>query len=67
MGTQNSSVKPGYTVDSKITTSFSLSIEPILEQASAINFKSGSFFLFIGVGTLTIKTLHVFQIRIVAS
>ena len=51
-------------MDSKIIISFFLINEDKEIQASLNGFKSGFFNLVIGVGTVTIKILHVFKILI---
>ena len=48
---------PGYTVDSKIITSFFFKFFAISFEAFSRYDKSGFFFLSIGVGTVTIKKL----------
>ena len=55
--TQKSSVRPGYTVDSKITTSLILRNLEILRQTFFKGLKSGIFFLLTGVGTVTMNML----------
>ena len=57
-GIQYSSVQPGNTVDSKIITEPFLIILPNNLQASCRLLKSGRFFIFTGVGTVTINTLQ---------
>ena len=54
IGTHTSSVKPGKTVDSKITIFPFLRWEPTKEEALLIAFRSGLLLLSIGVGTVTI-------------
>ena len=51
IGIHTSSVHPGYTVDSYMTISPSLSIDPISFDADSRKDKSGCWELLIGVGT----------------
>ena len=62
IGTQNSSVAPGKTVDSYITRSSFFKIAPIISVAFSRGFRSGIFLSSIGVGTVTIKQLHSFKL-----
>ena len=55
MGTQISSVAPGYTVDSYITISSFFKIDPIDSLDFSKGTKSGFLCSSIGVGTVTIK------------
>tara|TARA_Y100001978_G_C23279807_1_gene239791 strand:+ start:279 stop:494 length:216 start_codon:yes stop_codon:yes gene_type:complete len=57
MGTHSSSVHPGKTVDSYITKSPFFKIDEIDFEADIKCDKSGSRFLFIGVGTVIIYLL----------
>ena len=58
IGTQNSSVAPGYTVDSYTTISRFFKILPIISDADLRGLRSGWFDSSSGVGTVTIKTLQ---------
>src|SRR6185437_8048739 len=59
IGTQTSSVAPGYTVDSKITTPPRPMTLPTVRLAASSGLRSGRLARSIGVGTVTMKTLQL--------
>lgn len=64
-GAQNSSVTPGYSVDSKITISSFLRYLDIVLQADSISDRSGFLSSVIGVGTVNIEGIDFRQISMI--